>query len=141
MTSKTNNEEYHCDRGEPLDREEPSAEPITQKSDEEEPEDLDCPNCCEPFSDSRPATPACPNPACPHTICQPCLDKWKSSSDLCNMYCRHASGDRRFQLPLVENVAQTEGLTVEEVAVSLAPRAPRPQLEQLVYPRLHAEIV
>ena len=75
MTSKTNNEEYHCDREEPLDREEPSAEPINLNN-----EDLDCPNCCEPFSDSRPATPACP--ACPHTICQPCLDKWKSSSDL-----------------------------------------------------------
>ena len=89
MTSKTNNEEY---RGEPLDREEPS---VNLNSDNEEPEDLDCPNCCEPFSDSRPATPACPNPACPHTICQPCLDKWKSSSDLC-MYCRQASGDRRF---------------------------------------------
>jgi len=85
MTSKTNNEEYHCDREEPLDREEPSAEPINLNN--EEPEDLDCPNCCEPFSDSRPATPACPNPACPHNICQPCLDKWKSSSDLC-MYCR-----------------------------------------------------
>jgi hypothetical protein len=85
MTSKTNNEEYHCDREEPLDREEPSAEPINLHN--EEPEDLDCPNCCEPCSDSSPATPACPNPACPHNICQPCLDKWKSSSDLC-MYCR-----------------------------------------------------
>ena len=57
MTSKTTNEEYHCDR------EEPSAEPINLNN--EEPEDLGCPNCCEPFSDSRPATPACPNPACP----------------------------------------------------------------------------
>jgi hypothetical protein len=41
MTSKTNNEEYHC---EPLDREEPSAEPINLNSDNEEPEDLDFPN-------------------------------------------------------------------------------------------------
>ena len=42
MTSKTNNEEYHCDREEPLDREEPSAEPINLNNEE--------PNCCEPFT-------------------------------------------------------------------------------------------
>ena len=42
MTSKTNNEEYHCDREEPLDREEPSAEPINLNNEE--------PDCCEPFT-------------------------------------------------------------------------------------------